>query len=752
MVDFEIRGLFEVFKLGVEGLNSAAEWAKTKNSKYDFIRSSANKYLESLEKRYGNIKIMGMQEPINLLDLYTRVQTLQKPTSSIRFHIDFIVNSFDHKSKRSNLINPTKDGESVLNELDRFILLGKPGSGKTTFMKFAAISSAKGILAEQKIPVFISLKDFSDSDAELIEFIEQQFEICNFPSPREFVIRSLQKGKMLLLFDGLDEIAEERKKHIIRELKDFSDKYPSNKHIISCRIAYYNSFFDTFSDVEIADFNLDQIDQFVTNWFRNDCLMARKCFDLISNRPQLAELSSTPLLLTLLCITYESTLGIPESRSELYKEAVDALLNKWDSTRGIERDIAYKRLSLRRKEGLFAKIASISFSKNEYFFRQRTLEKYIQDYVDNINPGEDADEPPHAEAILKSIEAQHGIFVERAKGIYSFSHLTFHEYFVAKHISEASSIDALKELTEKHIFNRKWREVFLLIAELIDSADDFLESLLYSISIYQSRSSRRNPIHTVNNLIDSITPGLNPTKYGIHITRPLAMFYIFGLALEINRLTIDSIRTVYFHNYRTGDDDIIFDLEMHENILRSIIEQCGRNVDICINAMDSLNGYIRALKFEAKEDFPTEENIIRNLTESISDDFKSEIYGTSFTDEYGSFDLVRALEISGNHIAFDLKTSNMNFYISYDYAIKIAIRISNPYDRIGMALESEDLLEYLDNYVHINEIVLLSLAGDCIISKENRERLKSSIFSAISCDQRERQLGALTMGMSHVED
>jgi len=37
----------------------------------------------------------------------------------------------------------------------------------------------------------------------------------------------------------------------------------------------------------------------------------------------------------------------------------------------------------------------------------------------------------NSEAVLKSIEAQHGLLVERAE-IYSFSHLTFQEYFTAR--------------------------------------------------------------------------------------------------------------------------------------------------------------------------------------------------------------------------------------------------------------------------------------------------------------------------------
>ena len=59
---------------------------------------------------------------------------------------------------------------------------------------------------------------------------------------------------------------------------------------------------------------------------------------------------------------------------------------------------------------------------------------------------------------------------ERAKGIYSFSHLTFHEYFAAREIVANSAWESLVE----NITERRWREVFLLAAGMIRKADDLV--------------------------------------------------------------------------------------------------------------------------------------------------------------------------------------------------------------------------------------------------------------------------------------
>jgi predicted NACHT family NTPase len=72
--------------------------------------------------------------------------------------------------------------------------------------------------------------------------------------------------------------------------------------------------------------------------------------------------------------------------------------------------------------------------------------------------------------VLKSIEAQHGLLVERARGIYSFSHLTFQEYFTARYFVESSDPQALENLSS-HITEKRWREVFLLTTEMLPNAE-----------------------------------------------------------------------------------------------------------------------------------------------------------------------------------------------------------------------------------------------------------------------------------------
>ncbi|MHC5828165.1 MAG: NACHT domain-containing protein, partial [Nostoc sp.] len=147
-------------------------------------------------------------------------------------------------------------------------------------------------------------------------------------------------------------------------------------------------------------------------------------------------------------------------------------------------------------------IAYSTFEKEKYFFTPLEVKLILKKYIEKISNSDSESNISQGdiEELLKAIEAQHGIIIERAKGIYSFSHLTFHEYFVAKRIvslipqtsdeelhqdedfknndkfpnSEADNKlisnqklqkdqEELQKLV-KHLTNCKWREIFFLVA------------------------------------------------------------------------------------------------------------------------------------------------------------------------------------------------------------------------------------------------------------------------------------------------
>ncbi len=438
---------------------------------------------DKIQSQCGSLRMLNVPQPIEVNNLYVEVNILEKPTSDIPLDISqfpSIFNSDTEEFDRFGLGEVRQERVAALEAVNNFpklMMLGKPGSGKTTFLKHLAIKCNKGEFFPEKLPVFVVLKNFaedaSDSgDFSLVNYISQCLANCNV-STKE-VETLLLKSKALILLDGLDEVPSELLKKVLIEIRRFADKYYNNNLVITCRIAAQNLGFDGFANVQVADFNLQQIEDFSKKWFvavaknsqeegRERASQFIQKLQLPENK-QIRELAVTPILLNLTCLVFQENTNFPSQRSKLYEQGLNILLKEWDETRGIERNQVYRNLTLPRKIKLLSHVGYITFEREDYFFEQDKIQKLITEYLKKLPDCKTDDDELQQDGaeVLKSIEAQHGLLVERAQGIYSFSHLTFQEYFTAKQIVASSNPNTLKSL----ITEKRWREVFLLAGEM----------------------------------------------------------------------------------------------------------------------------------------------------------------------------------------------------------------------------------------------------------------------------------------------
>src|ERR1700742_5093768 len=66
--------------------------------------------------------------------------------------------------------------------------------------------------------------------------------------------------------------------------------------------------------------------------------LASRCLAELRGQESVLRLGTVPLFLVMICIAFEETNRIAYNRAELYRTTVDALLSKWDVTRGILRE------------------------------------------------------------------------------------------------------------------------------------------------------------------------------------------------------------------------------------------------------------------------------------------------------------------------------------------------------------------------------------------------------------------------------
>ncbi len=460
----------------------------------DLVQEVRQNCREMIQDQCGKMRSLTMSQPIDVSDLYTNVNVLEKITSHRRREIDELLQDCNpenfYRFGLGRVTDKRRLGLEAVEKYSKLMVLGKPGSGKTTFLKHLAIQCDRGKFQAHRLPIFITLKQFAETEGKpsLLEYITQMFSDCDVSADQIAVL--LKHGKTLVLLDGLDEVKDEDNNRVIKQVRDFSDKFRTNHFVMTCRIAAKDYTFDKFTEVEVADFDDKQIATFARKWFQaKEPAKAKEFIQQLGENNRIRELATNPLLLTLFCLVFEELAKFPRLRSELYEEGVDLLLRRWDETRKIEREQVYKNLSLQHKKDLLSQIALTTFQQADYFFKQKQIEQYIYDYIRNLP---DAQKDPEAlqldsEAVLKSIEAQHGLLVERAHKIYSYSHLTFQEYFIARKIAISCNSYIPKQqawqILIDNITETRWREVFFLVVEMLPSAGCLLFFMKQAIDV-----------------------------------------------------------------------------------------------------------------------------------------------------------------------------------------------------------------------------------------------------------------------------
>jgi predicted NACHT family NTPase len=500
----------------------------------------------------GTLRLLDTAQPVALDELYINVNILEQLSRQQWLDVSDLQASTATTFDRLAITQTSQTGVSAVEAIatyPKLMVMGKPGAGKTTFLQKIALQCIRGELPSASIPIFIQLRNFAEEtitnsisirdDFSILDYIN--WKLSDFGISVQQIDTLLKHGKVLILLDGLDEVRSENTDTLLKQITKFSETYYQNQFIITCRFAAQQYRFPGFTYVEIADFDQAQIEAFAKKWFVaatskqnpvEGLKLATQFIDklkLPENQP-IRELAKTPILLNLTVSVFQAKADFPNKRSKLYEAGLDILLVRWDEARGIQRDEVYRSLSLPHRIKLLSHIAATTFEEGNYFFEQTEIEQHIADYLTTL-PGASSDPETlrlNSEAVLKAIEAQHGLLVERARGIYSFSHLTFQEYFTARNIVASPDAITLSEALQRlstHITQPQWREVFLLTAGLLRNAESLLQLMKQQIDALVAEQKLQEFLACISQKCQSL-----PTPYKLAAVRA---FY-FTLFLDRN--------------------------------------------------------------------------------------------------------------------------------------------------------------------------------------------------------------------------
>lgn len=390
----------------------------------------------------------------------------------------------------------------AVDQFERLLILGDPGSGKTTLVKYLVYHLAQAAVADQPqewlkripswnhdalFPVWLEMRRFSAwqgcrpqknraGASCLLDYVPvlcSELHADAFADELSSMILD-NKGKIVFIFDGLDEVAREQRQWVMAVVNDFVDRYSGHRYVATCRpYAYLGQpwLLKNFRQVSLAPFSPEQIDHFVRQWY--DRLLQHRRFSVelaelrrdnlqqVVQRPDLAGLAERPLLLTIMANLHAFRGQLPDDRTELYADAVKLLLERWERERQQPGILDYLNIPNLKMDDLETALYEAAFAAHSAVkpdqptadLAEETLRKIVQNYL-----GGSWDK---AGEFIEFIRERAGLLIRHKNEAYTFPHRTFQEYLAACYLAGLPNFaEVTSDLIRKDW--QRWREVFVL--------------------------------------------------------------------------------------------------------------------------------------------------------------------------------------------------------------------------------------------------------------------------------------------------
>jgi formylglycine-generating enzyme required for sulfatase activity len=386
------------------------------------------------------------------------------------------------------------------------VVLGDPGMGKSTLVRYMVLALARGEGATRIglvggwLPVFFPVAAFAAArrptgrpDLAPLEYLRDYYLGLSQPDYVALFRRALECGRALLFFDGLDEVRSDRL-DVARALDAFVREWdgPGNRFVATSRIAGYDTapLSDAlFTRVTIMPFDDDDIRAFIDRWSRvyeqampieHDTADARADLECRINRhaaslteavfaePGITELARKPLLLTILALIHNQGTRLPDRRVDLYRLCVEALAETWNRARSLSgREInvylGEEKLDERFIVNLLGPTALwIHDRQPGGTMEQCDLEQRIAwtlTQTDELPPGKAR---RLAHSFIDLMRHDTGLIQEREYRRFTFIHQTFEEYLAARALLESITVRDPDALIHQMAADPRWREVLRL--------------------------------------------------------------------------------------------------------------------------------------------------------------------------------------------------------------------------------------------------------------------------------------------------
>ncbi|MCN9241953.1 NACHT domain-containing protein [Streptomyces sp. RY43-2] len=370
--------------------------------------------------------------------------------------------------------------EAALSRASRVLLRGEAGSGKTTMLRWLAVTAArgafKGELADWNglTPIFVKLREYSGrtlpSPEAMLDGIAGHITGI---MPRGWVERQLNDGKALLLIDGVDELLDRERRAVREWLHKLLGQYEGVRVVVTSRPAAASADWlrrEGFTALHLDRMTPPDLAAFVRQWHHAvrelggelPCSVEelpqyeQSLLTSLKDRAHLQALAGTPLLAAMLCAMHLNRgRQLPRDRMELYRNALHTLVHDRDADRNVPSAVDSK-LSLGDKLVILRDLAWRLSDNNRSEIDLERGAGYVAAKLRAMRHLDASD----GGQVLEQLRHRSGLLRSPAEGRMNFVHRTFQEYLAAEEAAEEDRIGNL--VSRAHL--DLWRETIIMAA------------------------------------------------------------------------------------------------------------------------------------------------------------------------------------------------------------------------------------------------------------------------------------------------
>ena len=444
--------------------------------------------------------------------------------------------------------------EDVLREEERLVVLGDPGAGKTTFLRYVALALAEREQAARErlglegewLPIYLPLaaynQELQQRRVSLEDYVLHYWGTRSFDRPgmEQVVEQALRDGRVLLLLDGLDEVGSRAdRRATIGQVEAWTNSYGprGNRLVVTSRIVGYDeaALACDFCAYTLSPFGPQEIERFAHQWCvayqrwadpqqpaeraveKGHAEAARLVAEIRSDL-QVEALAANPLLVTIIALIHYKGARLPDHRVELYDLCIQTLVETWREVRS-EAGPVGKELRTANQIKVLAPFAlwlqnqapGPGGAARRDAVRARLVDLMARQFKGNRDAAEE-----EADLFLELGQRQTGLLVERGEGWFGFFHPTFKEYLAALACVLEGQMEGpvgIWEALRYHLDDALWHEVILLAVgykAIIEKYDQAAAYLVRKIAAEPSADGHGENVVLAGRCLADVGRGLVP--------------------------------------------------------------------------------------------------------------------------------------------------------------------------------------------------------------------------------------------------